>query len=118
MNTEGFIHNMTTHRISLVLVVAALLSVGLPVLALAQDSVEGSWKLVLGRNTPCEISMTADGDITRAADCSVPVARWKATSDGVQLQTASGETYALLKAKAGNLEGATFADMRRVTLSR
>ena len=109
---------MTSHRISLVLVFAALLSVGLPVLALAQDSVEGNWKLALGHRAPCEISMTADGDITGASDCSVPVARWKATSDGVQLQTASGETYALLKAKAGTLEGTTFADMRRVTLSR
>ena len=109
---------MMNHRISFVLVLAALLSVGLPVLALAQDSVEGSWKLALGRKAPCEVSMTANGDITGAADCSVPVARWKATSDGVQLQTASGETYALLKPKAGNLEGTTFADMRRVTLSR
>ena len=32
--------------------------------ALAQGSLEGSWKLALGKKAPCEVNMTADGSVT------------------------------------------------------
>jgi hypothetical protein len=85
--------------------------------AFAQGSLEGNWKLTLGKKPPCTVSMTADGGVTPAADCPVPIAHWKGTTNGVQLQTASGETYAVLKPKGEAFEGTTFADMRSVELS-
>jgi hypothetical protein len=109
---------MIYSRISLVLLTAATLAVALPSLALAQGSLEGDWKLALGKKAPCAVSMSADGAVTAAADCPVNVARWKGTSNGVQLQTASGETFAVLKARDGAFQGTTFADARTVTLSR
>jgi len=96
----------------------ALLSAALALPALAQGSLEGSWKLALGKKAPCEVSMSADGAVTPGADCPADIAHWKSTSSGFQLQTASGETYALLKPKGQSYEGTTFADARTVTLSR
>ena len=109
---------MIGSRISLVLLSAAALAVGLPSLALAQDSLECNWKFALGKKAPCAVSMSADGAVTAASDCPAAIARWKGTSNGVQLQTASGETFAVLKAKDGAFQGTTFADARTVTLSR
>jgi Protease inhibitor Inh len=97
-------------------IVAPILLLSLP--ALAQGSLEGSWKLALGKKAPCEVQMTADGAVTPGTDCPTDIARWKGTSNGVQLQTASGETYAVLKPKGSGFEGATFADSRSVTLTR
>ena len=99
-----------------VLAPALLLSSLLP--ALAQGSLEGNWKLALGKKTPCDVSMTADGAVTPGTDCPSEIAKWKSTSNGVQLQTASGATYAVLKPKGSSFEGTTFADSRSVTLTR
>jgi len=104
---------MTSIRI---LAPALLLSSMLP--ALAQGSLEGNWKLALGKKAPCDVSMTADGTVTPGTDCPSEIARWKSTSNGVQLQTASGATYAVLKPKGSSFEGMTFADSRAVTLTR
>ena len=109
---------MISPRISTLLFSAALLAASLPSLALAQGSLEGNWKLALGKKTPCDVSMTVDGAVTPAADCSAPIAHWKGTSNGIQLQTASGETFAVLKPKGEQFVGATIADTRTVTLSR
>jgi hypothetical protein len=84
----------------------------------AQGSLEGNWKFTLGKKPPCIVSMTADGGITPAADCPAAIAHWKGTANGLQLQTASGETYAVLKSKGEAFEGTTFADLRSVELSR
>jgi hypothetical protein len=86
-------------------------------LAWAEASLEGSWKLTLGKKAPCDLVIAADGSVTPTEGCAV-VARWKLTSSGVQLQTASGATYAVLKPKGDAFEGATIADQRSVTLTR
>jgi hypothetical protein len=79
----------------------------------------GSYKLAIGTKTPCAVTLAADGTLTAAADCSTGVAltKWAPTATGYQLISASGETYALLKPHGEALEGATFADQRKVTLS-
>ena len=86
--------------------------------AFAQDKFEGTWKFALGKKAPCDVAMAADGAVTPSADCPAAIAHWKGTSTGLQLQTASGETYAVLKSKGASYEGSTFADSRAVTLSR
>jgi Protease inhibitor Inh len=101
-------------RILSAAVVASLLAA--PVLA--QSGLEGTWKLALGKKAPCDVAMAADGAVTPSADCPAAIAHWKGTSNGVQLQTASGETFAVLKPKGASFEGTTFADARAVTLSR
>ncbi len=105
---------MMNSRISLVSFIFALTASG----AFAQPSLEGSWKFALGKKSPCQIGMSADGTVTPAPDCPAGIARWKGTANGVQLQTASGETFAVLKAKGAAYEGTAVADMRAVSLSR
>jgi hypothetical protein len=107
---------MNCPRISSFLLFAAF-TLSLPSLALAQDSLEGDWKLALGKKAPCAVSMNADGTVAAAPDCPAPIARWKGTANGVQLQTASGETFAVLKAKQGVFQGVSVSDARTVTLS-
>jgi hypothetical protein len=100
------------------LILAAFAAAVLATPALAQGGLEGTWKLALGKKTPCDVAMAADGAVTPSADCPAAIAHWKGTSTGVQLQTASGETFAVLKSKGAGYEGATFADSRSVSLSR
>jgi hypothetical protein len=79
----------------------------------------GSYKLAIGTKTPCEVTLADDGTLTAAADCATGTAltKWAPTATGYQLISASGETYAVLKPHGEALEGATFADQRKVTLS-
>ncbi|HWD28138.1 MAG TPA: hypothetical protein VG387_13290 [Rhizomicrobium sp.] len=79
----------------------------------------GSYKLAIGTKTPCAVTLAADGTLTAGTDCSTGVAltKWAPTATGYQLISASGETYALLKPHGEALEGSTFADQRKVTLS-
>jgi hypothetical protein len=116
LNFEGIIHvnNYELSRIAPAVLAAALLAAP----AMAQNSLEGTWKLALGKKAPCDVAMAADGMVTPSADCPAAIAHWKSTSTGVQLQTASGETFAVLKSKGASFEGTTFADARSVLLSR
>jgi hypothetical protein len=79
----------------------------------------GTYKLAVGSKLTCDLTITADGAVTQAADCGtgVTLTKWAPTSSGYQLISASGETYATLKPHGEALEGATFADQRKVTLS-
>jgi len=78
----------------------------------------GAYKLASGGNA-CAITLAADGTAAASADCTNAngVARWQAKFNGVELQTASGETVALLKGKDGSYTGTRFSDGRALTLS-
>ncbi|MBV8976486.1 MAG: AprI/Inh family metalloprotease inhibitor [Alphaproteobacteria bacterium] len=91
-------------------------------LALSAASVQaaaapGAYKLA-GAGASCTITLAADGTAA-ANDCAQAsgVARWQAKYNGVELQTASGETVAILRGKDGSYTGARFSDGRALTLS-
>jgi Protease inhibitor Inh len=113
-NVEGFIH-MTSFRS---LLTASAILVATAVSAQA-DPAAGSYKLAIGTNATCAITLAADGSATYAADCAqgAGVARWQAKFNGVELKTARGETVALLKGKDGAYTGTRFEDGRALTLS-
>jgi hypothetical protein len=79
----------------------------------------GTYKLAIGAKAPCDVTITADGSLTQAADCATgtTLAKWATTTSGYQLISASGETYALLKPHGETLEGVTFADQHKLVLS-
>ena len=79
----------------------------------------GTYKLAVGSKTPCDVTVTAEGAFTPAADCasSANLAKWTPTNSGYELITAQGTTYAVLKPKGEALEGVTFEDQRKITLS-
>jgi len=85
----------------------------------AQADPAGSYKLAIGANASCPITLAADGTATYAADCEQGghVAKWSAKYNGVELQTASGETVAILKGKDGAYAGTRVADGRALKLS-
>ena len=96
-----------------------ILATGVSSAAFAQGNLAGSWKLTMGHKAPCSLTMAADGSVTAGSDCAygTEVTHWAPTSTGVQLQTASGETYAVLHPKGEAYEGQTFADMHNLVLS-
>lgn len=79
----------------------------------------GTYKLAIGSKTPCELTITADGAVTQAADCETGtnLTHWAPTSTGYQLISASGETYATLKPHGEALEGVVFSNQRKLVLS-
>ena len=79
----------------------------------------GTYKLAVGAKAPCQLTITAEGAVSQAADCDTGanLTKWAPTSTGYQLISASGETYAVLKPHGESLEGQTFADQRKVVLS-
>ncbi len=92
----------------------------LAVVSAAQaDPAAGSYKLAIGANTTCPITLAADGTASYAGGCAQggDVARWQAKYNGLELQTARGETVALLKSKDGGYAGTRFADGRSLVLS-
>ena len=83
------------------------------------DPAAGTYKLAIGANATCPITLAADGTAAYPADCAQGgrVARWQAKYNGVELKTASGETVAILKGKDGSYAGTRVADGRALTLS-
>ena len=76
----------------------------------------GSYKLTVGANAACPVTLAADGTVT--GDCAQShVAKWEGKADGVELFTASGETVAVLKVKNGGYAGTRFVDGRSLVLS-
>jgi len=106
---------MTSFR-SLLIASAALVASAVSAQA---DGAAGSYKLAIGANTTCAITLQADGSASYTGDCAQgnEVARWQAKYNGVELKTAGGETVALLKGKDGSYKGTRFADGRALTLS-
>jgi len=85
----------------------------------AADATAGTYKLAIGANTTCAINLAADGTASYASDCAqgANVAKWQAKFHAVELQTANGNTVALLKGKDGSYTGTRFEDGRALTLS-
>ena len=75
----------------------------------------GAYKLAAG-STTCTVTLAADGTAA-AAGCADGVARWQARYYGVELQTASGETVAILRGKDGTYAGTRVSDGRALTLN-
>jgi Protease inhibitor Inh len=109
MNPEGIIHMTITRSLIALAVFAAA--------AQAAD-VAGDWKLAVGAQPPCVITLSADGAAT--GDCATGnrVARWRAAADKLELRTASGETVGILTAKDGSYAGKRFSDGKTMVLSR
>ena len=80
----------------------------------------GTYHLAIGSKAPCDVSVTADGQLTPSADCAsaANLIKWTPTSTGYELITAQGTIYAVVKPKGEALEGATFDDQRKVSLTR
>jgi hypothetical protein len=89
----------------------------LAAVSVAQADPAGSYKLAIGANTSCEITLAADQTANFTGACTAPVARWQAKNNGIELSKANGELIAVLKAKDGAYTGRTFDDGRTVTLS-
>src|SRR5215471_9557657 len=79
----------------------------------------GSYKLAIGANTTCAITLAADRSTTYTGACTpgAQVAHWQARNNGIELSKANGELIAVLKAKDGAYTGRTFDDNRTLTLS-
>ena len=79
----------------------------------------GTYKLAIGSKTPCDLTITADGAVTQAADCATgtTLTKWAPTASGYQLISADGATYAVLKPHGETLEGVTFADQHKLVLT-
>jgi Protease inhibitor Inh len=84
----------------------------------SQADPTGQWKMAVGTNMVCPLTLSADG--TATADCATGnrVARWRAVADKLELRTASGEMVGVLYAKNGTYTGKRFSDGRTLVLSR
>ena len=82
--------------------------------------VSGAWKLAIGANLVCPLTLAPDGTASFTADCAGGggVARWYASADKLELRTASGETVGVLRGKDGGYAGKRFTDGRVLLLSR
>jgi hypothetical protein len=107
---------MTTLRS---LLVASAVAVSAISAAHADEASAGSYKLAIGANATCPVTLAADGSATFSADCAqgAGVAKWQAKFHAVELKTAGGETVALLHGKDGSYSGTRFSDGRALTLS-
>ncbi len=106
---------MNKSRLLTLSVVLALSGIG-SAFAQAPALSAGTYKLAIGSKAPCDVTVTADGDLTLAPNCEAGanVHQWALTAAGYKILTPSGETYAVLKA---NGEGFTVADQHKVVLS-
>ena len=80
----------------------------------------GTYKLAIGSKAPCDVAVTADGDLTPAADCATgpTLTKWvAAVGNGYKLLTADGEVYAVLKPQGDGLAGESFAGNHKLLLS-
>jgi hypothetical protein len=86
----------------------------------APSDVSGAWKLAIGANLVCPLTLAPDGTASFTADCigGGQVARWRMIADKLELRTASGETVGILLSKDGFYAGKRFADGRTLVLSR
>jgi hypothetical protein len=105
----------------------ALLALSTVALARAEEPVTGIWKLSIGVNDPCSLTLAADptnpsaGDVTPSSECPAgldTIGRWKTTGTGLQLLSYSGEMIAWLKEKDGVYQGSRLSDGRKLALDR
>src|SRR5690348_13882363 len=88
-------------------------------LSAVQADPVGSYKLAIGADTTCDITLAADRTTSYTGACApgATVAHWEAKNNGIELSKANGELIAVLKAKDGAYTGRTFEDGRTLTLS-
>jgi hypothetical protein len=107
-------------------VMAGLLLAGVS-LAHADASLTGNWKLTVGSEKPCALTLSADpssdriGTAAQGPDCPGgldTIGQWKTVGSSLQLLTPSGNVVALLKQKGDAYEGTRFSDGRKVALNR
>jgi hypothetical protein len=118
LNLEGIIQ-MTKIRTLLFTSVAVAAGFAAAQAQPATD-VSGAWKLAVGANEACPLTLVADGSVTFTTDCAKDsrVAHWRVCADKLELKTAGGETVGLLHAQDGTYVGKRFADGRALLLSR
>ena len=79
----------------------------------------GTYKLAIGSKAPCDVTISADGAVSPAADCApgANLTRVAPKGSGYVLIQASGDLYGIVKPNGDSLEGTTFADQRKLVLS-
>lgn len=110
------------------LAIGALVAFSTVAFARAGEPVTGVWKLSVGVNdAPCTLTLAADesaptaGNVTAGADCVGgldSIGRWKATPNGLQLFSPSGDMIAWLKDKNGAYQGPRLSDGQKLALDR
>jgi hypothetical protein len=90
-----------------------------PAFAQAPALEAGIYKLAIGSKAPCDVTISADGVLTPASDCTLGanVTKMIPKGEGYVLTSASGDLYGLVKPKGDTLEGATFGNQRKLVLS-
>jgi|SRR5437868_11074707 len=85
----------------------------------AQADPAGAYKLAIGANTTCDITLAPDRTTSYTGACApgARVAHWQARNNGIELSKANGDLIAVLKAKDGAYTGRAFEDGRTLTLS-
>lgn len=93
-------------------------------LAHADPAVTGSWKLSVGLNAPCQVTLAPNpgsdtaGSASAAGDCNgMAFQQWKLTGSKLQLQQNNGTLVAYLKPKGNAFEGARVSDGKTVALT-
>ena len=109
------------------LTVGALLALSTVALARAEEGVVGAWKLSIGANDPCTLTLSSDaanptaGAVTPSTECPGglnTIGRWKQTGSGIQLLSPSGDMIAWLKEKNGSYQGSRLTDGQKLALDR
>src|SRR5260221_5676727 len=79
----------------------------------------GTYKLAIGSKAPCDVSISADGAFTPAADCTLGanVTKLIPQGEGYVLTYASGHLYGQLRPQGDAYESATFGNQRKLGLS-
>jgi Protease inhibitor Inh len=117
MNIEGIIQMKPLRTLLFTSIAFAIAAVA----AQAQPTpdVAGSWKLAIGNNTVCPLTLAPDGTAT-PADCAAGdrIARWDVAVNKLELRTASGEMVGILLPKGESYAGKRFSDGRTLVLSR
>jgi hypothetical protein len=118
LKLEGIIQMNSSRFLAPLSLVLALSAIG-AAQAQAPALAAGTYKVAVGSKAPCDVTVTADGAFTPTEGClsSANLAKWTPTSTGYELITTSGVTYAVVKPKGEALEGVTFADQRKITLT-
>ena len=82
--------------------------------------VSGAWKLAIGTNLVCPVTLAADGSVASSEDCTREsrVAQLHAVADKIELKTAAGDTVGVLRAHDKNYSCKSFDDGRTLVLSR
>jgi hypothetical protein len=77
--------------------------------AYATDPKPGDYKLTVGTQAPCVLTLTAEGGATLAADCKQiePAAHWHATGNLLKLYSPDEKLIALFKATQNGFSGRT-----------